>query len=509
MWKSDLPAWLRPRTENSNSRDRNHSNSRSCSCSSCFSFRQSSYASFRPRLLVAVLVGVGIFLLATSALVLFYAHSLPPPLHDKGKSRGSENEKIENPEKPGKHGNTAHMKGEPPAPFRQPEVPPFNETAAANFEKPADFRIVALVFYGRRDRVSVLDCYLQRNLVRNGGLLDEVLFLSRTDDAADLDWLDRKVEATPGYTKTDGLSNDGKNATVSSIGWDFSDMWRVARRGVMYVKIDDDVLFIEDAAIPSIVHRRLQRPDAYLVSANVVNHNRFSWLHRKIGAVLPYLPDPKPLHRPPPHGQFFKYSWRASSLPAWPGKQHTFDRKPFDPPSKQHRWLPTYESNIDNTPAAGTEEPSGTAGTKDWMVAAQELYSLLHRLETGGAELDVYRFPLWDLDYERMSINFFAVWGDDIVSSRPIAADDEKYLTMTAPKALGRRKHLTFFPSPPTCQARILGLTIILAGLDVIADGRGLVAHFSYGKQREGIEKTDVLARYRAYADEIICPKNK
>jgi hypothetical protein len=32
------------------------------------------------------------------------------------------------------------------------------------FEKPKDFRIVALIFYGRRDRVSILDCYLKVRL---------------------------------------------------------------------------------------------------------------------------------------------------------------------------------------------------------------------------------------------------------------------------------------------------------------------------------------------------------
>lgn len=37
---------------------------------------------------------------------------------------------------------------------------PFKEPIE-NFEKPLDFRIVALVFFGRREYVSILDCYLQ------------------------------------------------------------------------------------------------------------------------------------------------------------------------------------------------------------------------------------------------------------------------------------------------------------------------------------------------------------
>ena len=37
-------------------------------------------------------------------------------------------------------------------PFREP---------LEDFEKPLDFRIVALVFYGRKEYVQILECYLQ------------------------------------------------------------------------------------------------------------------------------------------------------------------------------------------------------------------------------------------------------------------------------------------------------------------------------------------------------------
>jgi hypothetical protein len=40
-------------------------------------------------------------------------------------------------------------------PFREP---------LTDFEKPLDFRIVALVFYGRKEYVQILECYLQASL---------------------------------------------------------------------------------------------------------------------------------------------------------------------------------------------------------------------------------------------------------------------------------------------------------------------------------------------------------
>jgi hypothetical protein len=40
---------------------------------------------------------------------------------------------------------------------------------------------------------------------------------------------------------------------------------------------------------------------------------------------------------------------------------------------------------------------------------------------------------------------------------------------------------------------------------DAVADGRGVVAHYSFGIQREGMDQTDVLDRYRSFALDNIC----
>lgn len=50
----------------------------------------------------------------------------------------------------------------------------------------------------------MLDCYLQKNLKSNGGLLDEVRFLVNTDNEYDLAWLDELVSRNPEYRRLDG-----------------------------------------------------------------------------------------------------------------------------------------------------------------------------------------------------------------------------------------------------------------------------------------------------------------
>lgn len=87
------------------------------------------------------------------------------------------------------------------------------------------------VIDGRRQYVDILDCYLQRNLVRNGGYLDEVHFLSHTDNQDDIDWLHDLVNKTSGYKYVPTKGH-------------FGDMWKqhVSDADTMYIKIDDDIV---------------------------------------------------------------------------------------------------------------------------------------------------------------------------------------------------------------------------------------------------------------------------
>ena len=45
-------------------------------------------------------------------------------------------------------------------------------------------------FLGRQRFVEVLNRYLQGNLVKNGGILDEIIVVAKTDNDSDLFYLD-------------------------------------------------------------------------------------------------------------------------------------------------------------------------------------------------------------------------------------------------------------------------------------------------------------------------------
>ncbi|MCJ1392950.1 hypothetical protein MMC18_005822 [Xylographa bjoerkii] len=347
--------------------------------------------------------------------------------------------------------------------------------------KPDGFKIVGMIFYGRPKYVSILDCYLKRNLAINGGYLDEVHWMANTENEHDLRYLDTLVNTTDSY----------KAYHLKHLGFD--SMWEHAvDNSTLYIKIDDDMVYIHEDAIPRLVQSRLAYPSAFDVAANIVNSPLTNWFHARTGAVLPYLPEPSP-----PHNHTNQdITWRASFLPAYPlSTPSSFDfgniedghplpsiGQPGAPPFRNHRWLPLPPSpqNLQKTPIARSAYDAFGLAWTSWAIAAQQHYSLLSNIETNS----IYKYHfggtegIWDMQYDRYNLNFVAIWGRDIRANLPIKPDDEQELTSDIPKRLNR---------------------------PLLVDTRAIVGHFSFGAQKEGMRETDLLGRYEALAEERVC----
>ena len=193
-------------------------------------------------------------------------------------------------------------------------------------------------------------------------------------------------------------------------------------------------IFIDNSTISELVATKRDHPEYLLVSANGINNPALSWVHYHLGAIHPYLPElvlPKEIPGP---------SWRASKLPKWKDGALFNRHEWFDAPYENHRWLPLGpEYTLDGTPITTTAYDKSGPGWNNWAIAAQEHYSFLENLEKD--ELWRYNFGVWDYQYERLSINMIAIWGDDIVDNLPFPEDDEQYLTVDLPKRLGRREY--------------------------------------------------------------------
>jgi hypothetical protein len=202
-------------------------------------------------------------------------------------------------------------------------------------------------------------------------------------------------------------------------------------------------VFMEDSVIPSIVKKKIDHPEYYIVSANVVNQPLLSWVHWNLGAIRPYLPEVdtsgKAMPFDPPITT--KQEWNSSNLPPWSGPE-SFSVHNWEPDGTKHRWLPLDKGGkdhiLDATPIEVTEYSPMGRGWTEWKIGAQEHFSFFENL--WKKKLSAYKFDTWDFQYERMGIQFVALLGSDINRAKPIEADDENHFSCNMPRMLGRRE---------------------------------------------------------------------
>ncbi|KAI1082624.1 hypothetical protein F5B20DRAFT_569218 [Whalleya microplaca] len=362
-----------------------------------------------------------------------------------------------------------------------------------------------MVFYGRKRYVDVQDCYLQQNLASNGGYFDEVWFMAHTSNSDDVAYIEDLVARTPGYKIVGKGVCEGKK---------YKCMWNYAvEDNTIYVKIDDDIVYIHPDAIPQLVHTRIALPHPYAISANLINSPVTGMEQYHFGAIHPFLPDPS--NKPSYHAA---ETWRVSEKPKYPSIDmlEDYDMLHMKAPYRGHPWLLVSDDHYDllQTPMGKYDQNRGSDAIafgpawKSWGIAAQQQYSLLHNLELNKMQRYFFgrhiRYPesakapnasaiipgkgdgpggeqTYDTGYTRYNLNFVAVWGSDIRDQLPIADDDEQDITADIPRRIGR---------------------------PFLIDTRSVVSHFSFFTQQDGITKTDLLDRYRAFANEAVCKPN-
>ena len=106
--------------------------------------------------------------------------------------------------------------------------------------------------------------------MKNGGLLSEVIFIARTNDVDDLEWLDDLVASTSGYSRLDLTHPSGDPSKVA-----YGAMWDFVGRGTMYIKIDDDVVRL--IVRLDLIHANHDHPRSSLIIPQLL-----VWSHPKL-----------------------------------------------------------------------------------------------------------------------------------------------------------------------------------------------------------------------------------
>jgi hypothetical protein len=116
----------------------------------------------------------------------------------------------------------------------------------------------------------------------NGGWLDEIYWDRNTDNPRDLVYLDEILASSPRY----------KLIKLNAVGFaGYEQAWQKLERGILYLKIDDDVVWLEDDIVPRMVSMKLANPEYLLVSANVANSPPMGWISYHMASMHSYLPE--------------------------------------------------------------------------------------------------------------------------------------------------------------------------------------------------------------------------
>ena len=316
------------------------------------------------------------------------------------------------------------------------------------FQKPDGLRVVGLVFYSSRRKLSILECYLQRNLVENGGMLDGVIFIPETGTEKDLDWLRLLADSQPSY-KMLGKRNHWSffkeeqyfpEDPSQAYGWNAA--WEAVQDGTLYIHVSSEIVFMDQMTIPSMIETRLKYRNYLVISANIVNQPTLSWIHHHLGVIDRYRPEMKPLVRSHNGSIAPRYDWRASDLPTWNGPEDfgvpvNFGiPTDFQPPFNGHRWLPVRNNKASLNPLTHETLDMNGAGKWSWTTGALHHYNFLQHLEKN--ELHRYQFPLWDFQHEVLYPSMIAMWGEDITDLKPMPDSyPEKWLSREVPRRSG------------------------------------------------------------------------
>ncbi|KAM0410885.1 hypothetical protein ACHAPD_010700 [Fusarium lateritium] len=272
-------------------------------------------------------------------------------------------------------------------------------------------------------------------MVDNGGWLDEVLWVVNTDKGDDLRYLEQIIATNPRYKKIHPQEMAGT--------YTYKHIWKLLDRGKYYVKIDDDVVWIDDDAIPNLVTRKIQNPKDFVVSGNIINNPPLGFFHMRMGAIHPYFPERfEPLSINITNEEDY---WKPSLHPFWEGpNKFKWDLSKEPPPWENHRWLRVpNDRSLYQTPAAELKYEVWGDSYKSWAIASQIHMSLLENIEEN--QLDLYKFDKpWIMFDDRIRINFMCIYSDDILDTNPEKwpedQGDEDMIVLQLPRKLRRRK---------------------------------------------------------------------
>lgn len=138
-------------------------------------------------------------------------------------------------------------------------------------------KVISVTPAGRRCYLEILVPYLLKNKKH----IIEHHFWLNTKDQEDINYIYNLAKKYHDFFKINKKEVFSDNL-LDSIWQYFQDY---TDEGTIYIKLDDDICFIDKDAIPNLIHCRLKNPKPFLIYGNIVNNAICSYFHQKKGAI--------------------------------------------------------------------------------------------------------------------------------------------------------------------------------------------------------------------------------
>ena len=136
-----------------------------------------------------------------------------------------------------------------------------------------EWKVIAFTPAGRKLHLEILKTYIDKCKILDGWQL-----WFNVDDQNDINYINSLEND---FIQIKRLSDVDKrdNYNIYKFYQFLND------EDTIYVRLDDDIVFIEDGAIEKLVECRLDNPEPFVVFANIVNNAVVANIHQRIGAL--------------------------------------------------------------------------------------------------------------------------------------------------------------------------------------------------------------------------------
>jgi hypothetical protein len=142
-------------------------------------------------------------------------------------------------------------------------------------------KVVVCTPAGRREHLEILVPYV----LRDRGIIDQYQLWLNTEEEEDIAYIRRLAATFPDFIKIVERDPEIPLDPIQK-GYSIHQFFRgCVEPGTVYVRLDDDVLFVDEGAIEGLVRFRIESPGYFLVYGNIINNAICSHLHQRAGVI--------------------------------------------------------------------------------------------------------------------------------------------------------------------------------------------------------------------------------